>query len=130
MKYCFNHWFKPDDFETLVERLTNHGHYEYAEALSRRYSQSGGQLMRLDPKEAYSLSQKAQMPFKTVRLPADLKTVSVMIKAAKASSLQEAFETLARAKFPDLNLLKDNGGSYMYREAAERFEFFVAGTFC
>lgn len=130
MKYRFNHWFKPEDLQELVDRLIRNGHSEDAKCLCAKHANPNGQLARLDPKDAYQLSLKARMPIKTDRLPGDLKTVSTMVKAGKNSSLQDAFEAFMRKKQPEVDLTKDSGGSYLFWEASERFELFVAGTFC
>lgn len=86
--------------------------------------------MRMDPREAFELAGVTGEKVRPTNLPTDLNTLSKMQNAHAASGLQDAFELFARREFPDLDLARDNGGRYLYREASDRFKVFVAGTFC
>lgn len=130
MRFRFNNWFKPSQLQALLEGLKQRGSEEASKSLFNRFYSGNGQLMRMEPKEAYALSLEAQVPLKDTWLPTDLKTLSKMQKVRQSSGLLDAFEVFARKEHPDVDLAKDNSGNYRYVEAAKLFKTFTAGTFC
>lgn len=130
MRFRYNNWFKPSQLKDLLEKMKEHGFEGAAQKLFARFYEGKGQLMRMEPKEAYLLSLKACMPLNETWLPTDTRTLGKMQRVHEASGLLDAFEVFARKEHPDIDLTKDNSGSYRYVEAAKLFKTFTAGTFC